>query len=102
MTETDRDEIRREYESLRGWLRGILAALVVSALSALLSVGALYERVDQLERRDTERAVVIETIRVREATRDTATARLEERLLAMTEALRRIEAGLAKISGGPR
>ena len=78
MTETERAELRAEYTALRRWLWGILAAVIVGGLGALVQGGAALERLDATARLATENASRIATVERREAVRDATSARLED------------------------
>lgn len=98
MTETERAELRAEYTALRRWLWGILAAVIVGGLGALVQGGAALERLDATARLATENASRIATVERREAVRDATSARLEERLGGMQQQLARIERALERLA----
>ena len=97
MTDTDRAALRAEYAGLRRWLWGILAAVIIGGLGALVQGGAALERLNATARLAAENAERITIMQQREAARDAAAARLEERLGGMQQQLSRIERALERL-----
>lgn len=106
MTENDRDRLSREDHATLATIRRLqtwfLGGGFVVCVGLIWAGATGYEKMSRVAQDLAGLTARVTTIEGREGARDTATARLEEKLLAMTEALRRIEARLAEIGGGPR